>query len=102
MILGSKEWKFKSFKDSIKYDIYANYIGLGKYLGINENDLCVDFYGDKRNEQKRRYWLSPYILPYKVLDKYALNLEPMEANVIYNVKGNDLFLYDTTIRVKIK
>lgn len=101
MILGSKKWNFKSFADSIKYDIYADFIGLGKYLGIDDKDLCVDFYGDKANEQKQRYWLSPYRLPYRVIDKFALNLEPMEANVVYGLKGNDLFLYDTTVHVDV-
>ena len=102
MILGSKEWKFKSFADSIKYDIYADFVGLGKYLGLDDKDLCVDFYGDKKNEQKQKYWLSPYVLPYKVIDKFALNLEPMEVNIVYGIKGNDLFLYDTTIPVNVK
>ena len=64
MILGTKEWKFKSFADSVKYDIYADFVGLGKYLGLEDKDLCVDFYGDKNNEQRQRYLLSPYILPY--------------------------------------
>lgn len=102
MILGSKKWNFKSFADSIKYDIYADFVGLGKYIGIDDKDLCVDFYGDKANEQKQRYWLSPYRLPYRVIDKFALNLEPMEANVVYGLKGNDLFLYDTTIHVDVE
>ena len=102
MILGSKEWRFKSFADSIKYDIYADFVGLGKYLGLDDKDLCVDFYGDKKNEQKQRYWLSPYVLPYKMIDKFALNLEPMEVNIVYGIKGNDLFLYDTTIPANVK
>lgn len=102
MILGSKEWKFKSFVDSIKYDIYADFIGLGKYMGLDDKELCVDFYGDKNNEQKRRYWLSPYKLPYKIIDHFALKLEPMEANIVYNIKGNDLFLYDTSVSTNIK
>lgn len=97
MILGSKEWRFHSFSDSVKYDIFADYIGLGQYLNIADNDLCTDFYGDKRNRQNRRYWLSPYRLPYKTLASYSLNLEPMEANVVYGIKGDDLFLYDTSI-----
>lgn len=102
MIFGSKKWKFNSFKDSIKYDIYANYIGLGKYLALDDKDLCVDFYGDKKNEQKQRYWLSPYLLPYKIIDRFALTLEPMEANIVYDIKGNDIFLYDTTIPTNIE
>lgn len=102
MIFGSKEWIFKSFTDSIKYDIYADFIGLGKYLGLDDKVLCVDFYGNKNNEQEQRYWLSPYKLPYKTIDSFALILEPMEANIIYGIKGKDMFLYDTSVSKNVK
>ena len=102
MILGTKDWNFKTFEDSVKYDIYADYLGLGKHLGLDDKDLCVDFYGNKGNQLKQRYWLSPYVLPYKVIDQFALNIEPMEANVVYGIKGDDLFLYDTFVPVHIQ
>ncbi|MGI6313923.1 MAG: hypothetical protein ACOXZI_06360 [Candidatus Cryptobacteroides sp.] len=96
MILGHKQYCFKSFDESVKYDIYGNPIGLGKYLHIPEEQLCVDFYGDKQNEQKRRYWLTPFRKPYQIIASYALTMEPMEANIVYNFVGDDLFLYDTS------
>ena len=97
MILGHKEYTFRPFSDSIRYDIYGNRMGMGQYLSVPDDELCVDFYGDKDNEQQRRYWLSPFKLPYRQICSFALTMEPMEANIIYNVPGNDLFLYDTSV-----
>ncbi len=97
MILGHRDYVFSSFNSSAKYDIYCDRIGLGIYLGVDDSDLCVDFYGDKMNEQNKRYWLTPYIQHYKVINQFALVMEPMEANIIYNIQGDDLFLYDTYI-----
>ncbi len=106
MILGHKDYQFRPFPESVKYDIYGDRMELGEYLGISDEDLCVDFYGDKDNEQNKRYWLSPYQFPYKKLSSFALTMEPMEANIIFDVSGNDLFLYDTAQhtsgKVKIK
>lgn len=102
MILGHKEYLFVPFSESVKYDIYGDRIGLGESLGVPDEDLCVDFYGDKDNEQKKRYWLSPYKLPFKKLKSFALTMEPMEANIFFNVSGSDLFLYDTTESVADK
>ncbi len=97
MILGDKDYAFRPFSDSVRYDIYGNRLGLGPYLGVPDEDLCVDFYGDKDNGQQRRYWLSPFKLPYRQMSGFAMTMEPMEANIIYNVPGSDLFLYDTSV-----
>ena len=34
---------------------------------------------------------------YKIIRSYALCMRPIELNVKYNLEGNGLFLYDTTI-----
>lgn len=79
----------------IKYDSYFEFIGLGKYLGIDEKDLCTDFFGVKKNQLNRRYWLSRSVQPFKCIKSFALQLRPYELNVINNISGNELFLYDT-------
>lgn len=102
MLLDNKTFTFKPFEESVRYDSFGNYIGLGKYLGIDEKDLCVDLYGNKNNKLNQRYWLTPYQEAYKIEKSFSLILEPMEANVIYNLEGKDLFLYDTSIRTSNK
>lgn len=89
------DYDFKPFKDSVKYDMFGDFIGLGQYLGIADDSLCVDFYGNKPYKETHRYILSLHKLPYKVLNSYGLILEPIEANVMHQVQGSDIYLYDT-------
>lgn len=98
-----KEYEFNDFDDCIKYDIYGSFIGASKYLGIKEEELCSDFYGNKSNlKLEKRFLLSPYKLPYKIEKSFGLILEPMETNLMYGIKGKDIFLYDTTIPTRSK
>lgn len=92
-----KEYCFNDFDDCVKYDIFGSYIGLDKVLNILKDELVVDLYGNKPLTNTAKYLLSPYILPYRIIKSYGLNLEPMEMNVIHGIEGNDLFLYDLTI-----
>ena len=93
---------FNKFEDCIKYDMFGDYIGLGSYLGVQEIDLCTDFYGNKPLDIKHKYLLSLYRLPYKMVKSYGLNLEPIEANIIHNISGFDIFLYDLSEKTTAK
>ena len=85
---------FKPFELTIKYDMFGDYIGLGKSLGIPEEVICVDFYGNKPLKSEHKYLVSLYHLPYKVIRSFGLNLEPIEMNLIRDIHGSDIFLYD--------
>lgn len=50
-----------------------------------------------RQVKNRKYLLSSRVLPYKVIKTFALQMRPQEQNIIYDVQGNDIFLYDTEI-----
>lgn len=84
-------------KEALRYDVYFEIENLGGFLGVNDSELCIDIYGNKQNYENKRYWLSSRILPYLILKKYDLCLRPHELNVIFNLEGNDFFLYDTEI-----
>ena len=79
-----------------RYDIYFNNVCLYEKLGIPENDLCLDIYGFHSNEKGCKYILSTKVLPYKIVKSFALNMRPIELNVMYDISGNGLYLYDTT------
>ena len=53
---------------------------MGKYVGIGDEDLCVDLSGGRKHVSKR-YLLSVEKKTYKVLNQYALALRPIEENV---------------------
>ena len=88
-------YAFPEPEEAVIYDAWSENTGLAEVLKLPAEELCADLYGKKRNRQKRRYILTMESLPYQVLQSFALELTPMEANVICNLRGKDIFLYDT-------
>lgn len=89
-----------NFNPSVSYDSFREFEGFGAYLGIEEDELCTDYFGFKNNSQNRRYLLTRKKLPYKCIRSYGLELHPYELNVIMGIEGNMLFLYDTSVKEK--
>lgn len=96
LLIYPKQYRLLDFEDLIKYDVYNNNVSLYKSLHLKKEDLCVDMYGHNSNRNNRKYWLSIQDLPYKRVKQFALNLRPQELNIIRNIEGEDVFLYDTT------
>ena len=100
-LLEKKEYRLPNFDECfVKYDGYFEPLFLDKYLGIDKGQLCVDIFGQKNSCLYRRFLLSRKSLPYHVVKSFALDLKPIEANVVYAKKGYRLFLYDTTTWAK--
>lgn len=95
---GKKKYNTLPFENLVKYDIYSNNLDLTKILNIAREDICLDLYGVRPNDKKCRYYLTVKRLPYKCLKSYGLFMRPQELNVIEGIPGNDIFLYDTTVR----
>lgn len=68
--------------------------------GIKREELCIDLYGAKGNRTGRRFWLTRQQLPFKVLRSYALEMKPWELNVLHELEGHEIFLYDTSVGAK--
>lgn len=80
----------------IVYDAWHENCGLPEEMGIDLASICIDIFGGKRNYEKKRYWLTTLLRPYKVVRSYSLTLFPMDMNVISGLEGDQIFLYDTT------
>lgn len=76
------------------YDIFFENKMLHKYLDVDEHELTVDLYGNKRYFKK--YLLTTKPLDFEVIKTFGLRLRPHELNVILNVSGEDIFLYNTS------
>lgn len=96
------EYRLKDYEQLVKYDIYFNNDNLYQWLGLSRESLCLDIYGFHRNIKTYRYILSTKVLPYKIIQSFALNMRPIELNVKYKIQGYGLFLYDTSISIKTK
>lgn len=94
-LLYGKKDKF-NINPTIYYDGFFENEMLYKTIGINEEDLCIDFYGEKKNRLHKRYWLTRKQLPHKILKSYSLSLKAYEWNVINDICGHELYLYDTS------
>lgn len=94
LLSGEKKYTFRPFDELTCYDIYGTNRDVYKWVGLTNNELCVDFNGTHDNTNNCRYILSPYSYPYKIIKEYALSMRPIELNVKYQLEGKGLFLYD--------
>lgn len=86
--------------DSSRYDAYYENEQIEKVVGIGQGDLKVDMYGKKKDMSPYRYLLSTKRKDYKVIESYGLQMRPWELNIIYQVPGKDIFLYDLQVKDK--
>jgi len=95
LLFGEKKYDLFDFNQLVKYDSFNNNIDIYTWLGINEQQLCIDPWGHNDNIKGKRYILSPYILAYQAINHFGLHLRPQELNIKYKIDGNELHLYDT-------
>ena len=97
---GKKEFVFSTIEESVSvYDAFYENENLHKYLEIDKNELTVDLYGTKE-VVNTRYLLSSRKLDYEIRRNYACSVRPMELSVIYDIRGNNICLYDTDKKKK--
>lgn len=94
----SKQYHFPRLDGSrAVYDAFFESMALGDALGIAPEELCVDLYGIKRNRANARYWLTLEPAACKVLKTFDLAFRPHESNVLHEVPGAFIKLYDTSL-----
>lgn len=80
--------------NALKYDVFFENQNLYHYCNVEKEDLLVDLYGD-HVETDKKYILTKKKLPYRVIKSWGNKLVPHEMNLIYDVAGDDIFLYET-------
>lgn len=80
----------------VLYDVWHENLRIPEALGLNLEEVCVDIFGEKWDYEKKRYWLTTRVRPWKVVRSYALTLFPMDMNVLCDLEGDQIFLYDIT------
>lgn len=102
-ILANRDCKYH-FKleelsnSSIRYDGYFESENIYDYLRMSPSELCIDLNRYKYSNEGKRYLLTTKIYNYKILKSYGLSMRPIEQNIINNVGGDNIFLYDTKIK----
>lgn len=83
---------------SLKYDAFFERSGCqNSYIeNIPLEDICFDIYGKKEDFGSYKYIASTQVLPKKVIRTFGLTLRPHERNVIDNIEGRAIILYENT------
>lgn len=95
LFYGKQSYRMPEFESGVKYDIYGEPIGLGKYLGVEEEELTCDLWGRKQPGSYKRYLLTCQEKSFDVIKKFSMNMKPMELNIICQISGSGIYLYDT-------
>ena len=75
---------------------------LNLVLGYDKNELEVDLYGTlKKYKPGAHYLLSTKPKPFRVLKTFGMEMRPWEMNVMYDVPGDRIYLYDMTNKGKV-
>lgn len=96
MDMGKGTYRFPIFEAAEKYDLFFEYMGIKKYLGAEYNGktVCSNLFGIKTVGDKYDYVLTMNKMDKKIVKSFGLKMWPMELNVIYNVPGDTIYLYD--------
>lgn len=96
LLSEEKEYVFPKFDKAWHYDIFFENSDLYSYIPeVEDKDaLCMNLTGIEKNID-RKYVLSTRSLPYKQVKTYGLQLRPIEMNVLWNIPGEEIILYDT-------
>ena len=96
LLQGGKQYVLKNIGELTSYDIYDNNESIYEWLGLKKEDVCLDLYGN-HNDFSKRYLLSTRLFSFKVVDSFALYMRPIELNIKFKIKGEGIFLYDTSV-----
>lgn len=97
---NSSNYKFVTYErneDRVIYDAYFERVCIGKTIGVEDSLLCIDLYGGKDPLLYKKYLLTMKRHDYKVIKSYALSLRPHEMNILKDIRGDEIYLYDTTV-----
>ncbi len=90
-----RKYNFPKLNQGIKYDAFFERVFEESIENIKPEELIVDIYGKKNLDiYNKRYAITSQRLAKKAIKKYGLVLKPHEMNVISNISGDDIILYD--------
>lgn len=91
-------YRTPSYDEAIKYDMYfERMLDENTFIsGIKGDDICFNLNGFKKNTGGKRYLITCKLYEGKeYLCSFGLRMRPIEQNILKNIQGNDIFLYDT-------
>jgi hypothetical protein len=96
----NKIYKFLDFRYLYKYDMFFEPILEGKIGDIPTELIDMDLNKTKKKRLEKRYVLTTKKENFKIIKSYSLSLRPIELNILENLEGKGIYLYDKSIIVK--
>lgn len=84
---------------AVTYDSFYENERIVQFFQEKNMEVKVDLYGCQTARQDKRFVLTTQSLPYKIVKEYALQLRPLDLNVLLEIEGKGIYLYDTKERV---
>lgn len=90
-----RNYKFVGILEAdVVYDSFFERLGVGKWLGIPDTELCMNLYGSKVDVTNKKYLITMEKHDLQVIYRYGLEMRPHEDNIFFDIRGEDIFVYD--------
>ena len=89
-----KNYNFHELNLLYKYDMFFEPILEGKIEDIPVELIDIDLNRTKKKRLEKRYILTTKKENFKIIKSYSLNLRPIELNILENLEGKGIYLYD--------
>lgn len=97
----NKDYYFSEIsKSEAIYDAFFENLRISDKINIPMDQLKIDLNGYRHGEFDKQYIVTTNIYNFKIIKSFARKLKPIENNVFYDLKGNKIFIYDTSIEMK--
>ncbi len=91
--IPNREWRLIHIEDSLSiYDAYFQNVSVLRV--INKPNVLIDYYGIRKQSGKFEYLLTLKKYNYQVVKNWGLLLRPIEDNILSDIQGDDICLYD--------
>ena len=89
-------YRFGEIDDLVCYDSFYERILPADVVinGVSGSDICMDLNCMKKSANGCKYIISNSELPYKKIASFGMALKPIELNVIKNLAGNEIHMYE--------
>lgn len=104
LLLGAPlDYRFIEYDPSncVAYDTFFESIFLQRYLFHKHGFVLIDYYGLRDLSNIKGMLLTTRRIGYYTVRSWGLRLKPYELNVINDIPGDDLFLYDLSQPINI-
>ena len=101
VLQNSIDYRFPPKGKELMYDSFMERIFPDNYFSSElSGKVIIDLNGMKTSFDNGDYMISTTARPFKVVKEFGLSLRPQEENIIKNITGNGIYVYDLKSPVK--